>query len=431
MPLRAKNGRWEYRFVINGQPRVSNLTDLAATEPNRKRAERLERDHRDRILKGLEQARKPKPIVCAAAVKEFLEHCRVEHKDHPSTSDRVATSTASLLAMFGNRTVTSIGSPDVERYKVWRLTDSPDAKAVKSVTLRHDLDNFSKFFEWAIKMGYTALNPVRGITKPSIEDAVRMYILSDAEEFLYFELALARSIDLHDVATIIDDQGMRPEEVIEIEKQNVDLIGRTIRIPKGKTKAARRTLRLTADSFAVLKRRIQEGERSEAKLKDLCERLGKRLKIDPERVAERERLRSLYVFPARKAGKKGKGHISLSGLENCHNDVLAACKEKGRIIPFVLYDLRHTFATKAAQDGMPLPTLASVLGHSSLRQVQKYVHPTQDHQQTEMDRIDKIRQESKRVYAELVRSQAHGRPTATGNSEDFHRSGGNGEEIVQ
>jgi hypothetical protein len=80
---------------------------------------------------------------------------------------------------------------------------------------------------------------------------------------------------------------------------------------------------------------------------------------------------------------------------------------------------------------MPLPTLASVLGHSSLRQVQKYVHPTQDHQQAEMDRIDKIRQETKRQYAELVRSQAHGRPTPNGISGDFHRPGGNGGEIVQ
>src|SRR5205823_14874566 len=50
---------------------------------------------------------------------------------------------------------------------------------------------------------------------------------------------------------------------------------------------------------------------------------------------------------------------------------------------------------------MPLPRLASVLGHSSLRH-QKYVHPTQDHQQAEMDRIDKIRQESKRRYADLM-----------------------------
>ena len=217
------------------------------------------------------------------------------------------------------------------------------------MTLRHDLDNLSKFYEWAVKMGYATYNPVRQVKKPSIEDAVRMYILSDAEAFLYFELALARRIDLHDVATLIVNQGMRPEEVIEIEKKNVDLIARTLRIPKGKTKAAKRTLRLTTDSFEVLKRRIQDAEQSEAQLKDLCERVAKRLKIAPGKVADRERLKALYVFPARKSGKTGKGHISLSALENCHNDVLDACKEKGRIIPFVLYDLRHTFATRAAQ----------------------------------------------------------------------------------
>jgi integrase len=431
MPLRQKNGKWEYRFVISGHPRVTRLTDLEATEQNEKKALRLEQAHRDRILKGLEQARKPRPIIFSAAVQEFLKHCRVEHKNHPNTADRAKTSMASLLAMFRNRAVTSIGSPDVERYKVWRLDGEGETQAVKPVTLRHDLDNFSKFFSWAIKMGLATSNPVKGVEKPSIEDAVRMYILSEAEEFLYFQEALARSIDLHDVATLILNQGMRPEEVIEIEKKNVDLVARTLRIPNGKTKAARRTLRLTTDSFEVLKRRIQGGERSEAKLKEFCERLGKRLKMDPEKIAERERQKSAFVFPARRLGKRGHRHISLSGLENCHNDVLEACKKKGKAIPFVLYDLRHTLATRAAQNGMPLPTLMSVLGHSSLRQVQKYVHPTQDHQQAEMDRLDKIRQESKRQYAELRRSQAHARPTTNGISEDFAGPGGNGQETVQ
>jgi integrase len=181
------------------------------------------------------------------------------------------------------------------------------------------------------------------------------------EEFVYFEVALARSIDLHDVTTLIRKQGMRPEEVIEIEKQNVDLVARTLRIPKGKTKAAKRTLRLTLESVEVLKRRLHEGQQSDANLKALWQRIAKKLKVDPEKIAERERRKGAFVFPARRSGKRGKGHISLSGLENCHNDVLAALQEKGQTIPFVMYDLRHTFATRASENGMPLPTLASIL----------------------------------------------------------------------
>jgi hypothetical protein len=71
------------------------------------------------------------------------------------------------------------------------------------------------------------------------------------------------------------------------------------------------------------------------------------------------------------------------------------------------------------------------LGALIITAVQKYVHPTQDHQQTEMDRIDKIRHESKRQYLELLRSQAHGRPTATGISGDFDGLDGKGRETVQ
>jgi hypothetical protein len=56
----------------------------------------------------------------------------------------------------------------------------------------------------------------------------------------------------------------------------------------------------------------------------------------------------------------------------------------------------HVRHTRGAKWNAAANADVSVLGHSSLRQVQKYVHPTQDHQQAEMDRIDKIHQEGKR-----------------------------------
>jgi integrase len=51
---------------------------------------------------------------------------------------------------------------------------------------------------------------------------------------------------------------------------------------------------------------------------------------------------------------------------------------------FVLYDLRHTFATRAAQTRIDLATLAQILGHSGLRVVMKYVHSTAEHRKVAM-----------------------------------------------
>ena len=50
----------------------------------------------------------------------------------------------------------------------------------------------------------------------------------------------------------------------------------------------------------------------------------------------------------------------------------------------MIYDLRHTFATRAAESGMPVATLAAILGHADLRSVMKYVHVRQDAQDRAM-----------------------------------------------
>ena len=109
-----------------------------------------------------------------------------------------------------------------------------------------------------------------------------------------------------------------------------------------RTPAARRTLDLTPESRAILARRIQ-GE-------------------------------SQWIFPSpRKRGRR------IARLNNTHDDI---CKATG--LGFVLYDLRHTFATRMAEAGVDLATLAALLGHSSIRIVQRYVHPTAEHKRAAM-----------------------------------------------
>ena len=55
---------------------------------------------------------------------------------------------------------------------------------------------------------------------------------------------------------------------------------------------------------------------------------------------------------------------------------------------FVLYDFRHAFATHLAQARVDLATLTAIPGHNSIRIVEKYVHPTAEHEQQAMRRFE-------------------------------------------
>jgi integrase len=64
----------------------------------------------------------------------------------------------------------------------------------------------------------------------------------------------------------------------------------------------------------------------------------------------------------------------LTDIQNAHSKVLAETK-----LAFVIYDFRHTAATRWAERGMDMATLAKVLGHANLRTVMRYVHISQEH----------------------------------------------------
>lgn len=89
--------------------------------------------------------------------------------------------------------------------------------------------------------------------------------------------------------------------------------------------------------------------------------------------------------------KYGK-HIGRINL--AHDSVVRHAAQGGVNIEFTPYDFRHTFATHIAQDGVDLVTLAALLGHKSMRLVQKYVHSTAEHKKTAMEEYDTLLKEA-------------------------------------
>ena len=59
--------------------------------------------------------------------------------------------------------------------------------------------------------------------------------------------------------------------------------------------------------------------------------------------------------------------------------------------PFRLYDLRHTYATRAVMAGVDLPTLAALLGHTSIQMTMRYVHPAEKHKREAVNKLESFK----------------------------------------
>jgi integrase len=351
MPIRNRYGKWNIRFWVN-QHEYTEPTDLDATERNRTAALRIEAELRKRVLEGKQHTLKLKVKPFTEAGELFLVWAESEHREHPNTALRLRTSFVSLRAFFKSSAVSSITMGEIEDYKACRRSEHE----IREITLRHDLHALSKFFRYAIKHNWANENPVRGVEIPSDGDAVRMHVLTPNEETIYFNTASSEFIverdgktthhgpfrDLYDVARMMLLQGCRPDEVLHLRPKDIDLERGTMRIERGKSRAARRLLKLRPESREILAPRIAK--------------------------------KSAWIFPGRRPGE------ALTKLNGAHGKVL-----EGTGLRFVLYDLRHTFATRMAEAGCPLATLAAILGHANLRSISKYVHPSEREQHAAMD----------------------------------------------
>lgn len=168
----------------------------------------------------------------------------------------------------------------------------------------------------------------------------RERVVTEAEFSRYL---LCASPLLADVTVILNETGLRPDELHRLRWEDINFqAGRygTVSVRFGKTDAARRTLPMTPKVRCILSAR------------HVCAEIPA----------------SGWIFPA----PTEEGHINHDSLKKAHAKALWLSK----IQPFVIYSLRHTFATRIAPH-VDAWTLCKIMGWASLSVAMKYIHPSE------------------------------------------------------
>jgi len=342
---RPKSKYWWFKFAWNG-----TIIRESTKQSNKRIAQTMESARRTALAKGEVgiRDREPVPTLAAFVETDFLPYVRTTFAAKPKTLAYYVNGAKNLLAFdkLAGEPLDAITSEKIAGFIAKRQADG-----LQVASVNRELQALRRMFALAVEWGKVekALPKVRMISG----EAHRERVLTPGEESLY--LANASPL-LHDVATILVDCALRPEECFRLQWENIR--NGQIEIQYGKTDNARRHIPVSPRVAAVLEMRKTDSP-------------------------------SPWVFPA----PTKSGHIEPSTLKKQH---VKACKGKSKddektgekrydVQPFPLYTLRHTCLTRWAPHMDPW-TLAHLAGHRDMAITKRYIHPQVDTIRAAMER---------------------------------------------
>ncbi len=330
------------KFTFDGE-----LIQRSTQVSNKKDAKTIESALRTQIALG-KIGIKPKRDVptLRQACDDFLAMVTIEHPNKPQTIIRYTKNVNTYLRLFGNVKVDAITPEDIERFKIQRATlvSKKTKRLLKPYTVNHELLCLRMIFNRLVEFDVLAKSPAKKVKLLDVPKSAAK-ILTVEEQRCYL---LACGQPLRDVAVLMVELGMRPSEVLNLKRDDVDLINGFLEIKEGKTKNAPRTLPLLKVSRKVLEHRLSNG--------------GEKL------------------FPNINNVHLGYFHqkaLKMLGIEKFGKDY------------FTLYKLRHCFASRHTESQTDMITLSDLLGHGDLKTLKRYAQPSFEHKISAMERVER------------------------------------------
>lgn len=276
---------------------------------------------------------------------EFLRALAVE--GYSPTSRRLYRDNLGLFFAFleGREIsdVRAVRKDDLLAYQVYWVTARADGGKPYSVgTQGVRIRAVKRFFEWLEATGRVLLNVAEDVKEPALGSRLPKVILTEEEAKRLLEAPnLADPLGVRDraILEVFYSTGIRREELLNLTLEDIDQVGRLLRVNLGKG-AKDRVVPFGEMAWVLLKGYLGE--------------------VRPKLA--RQGVKALFV--SRYGGPLDKTGVGL------------LVKTYGRKVGLKVspHVLRHTFASHMVRRGADVAAVSKMLGHSDLSVTQRYVH---------------------------------------------------------
>ncbi len=309
---------------------------------NKRLADQLLSRWETEVFEGRFHLPKSSPPPFAEFAEDFLSRV-----SHPNTRKRYGSSVGKLESNFGKCRLSEISPERIEEYKEARLVEG-----VEPATINHDLRVLRRMMRLAERKRLIPRNPFIEVDFLKQRNVRTPHIVTFEEE----ERILAAAPPfIRALVVLILETGMRSHrEALALTWEAIDFSNDSIRVRESKTRAGIRNIPMSARCKVELLR-----------WRDM---------FGPEF--------SPFVFPKVRTPDQPRKDVR-RGWEKTLEDA--------KVQRFVLYNLRHTFASRLSAAGVSDLFVAQMIGHSSPSILQIYSKAIDEYRRDAVRKLEEMR----------------------------------------
>lgn len=365
-----RNGKWYSDFMYEGKRYTKGWGSISKSIAKEK-----ERRFKNDVASGKYESKKEK-VEFESFVIKYLNEKRLNNK--PRGYAYYIDSVKPFVSFFLGKKLIVIKGKDGDTYefehikggreKIKYLSDihpfmvqqfkherkkdkvGVTGREVSGCTVNKSLKVLSNMFRLAKKWKMAKENPAEDIDrfKEKPDDVTVLDVEREREFFKAIERN-SRIRYLNGIAHLAIYTGMRLREILDLEKDRVDLKGMVLKLEDTKN-GEKREVPLTMNLTKILEEAINRVSKNNP-----------------------------YVFPSPRTGKP------YTSIDKAFK---AAMKEAG-FDHYKFHWLRHSFASRMAEEGLDEKTTMEIGGWKTNSMVKRYTHPSIEHKRRAIEKIQK------------------------------------------